>query len=122
MLCNVKGWFPFLAEAFLLKGVHLMKMKTAGIAVLSVFCMFCGWLIVDAVVHHPQQTKQLIGKVVPLAAELNETETPADTSVERGEEVITAAPVVYPQLSATNTRQQLITLGALYDEIERSSD
>jgi YidC/Oxa1 family membrane protein insertase len=99
-----------------------MKMKTAGIAVLSVFCLFCGWLIVDAVVHHPQQTKQLLGKMVPLAAELNETKTPADTSVERVEEVITAAPVVYPQLSAANTTEQVVTLGALYDEIERSSD
>ena len=59
-----------------------MKMKTAGIVVLSVFCLFCGWLIVDAVVHHPQQTKELLGKMVPLAAELNETETPAGTSVE----------------------------------------
>ena len=99
-----------------------MKMKTAGIAVLSVFCLFCGWLIVDAVVHHPQQTKQLLGKMVPLAAELNETKTPADTSVEMVEEVITAAPVVYPQLSAANTSEQVVTLGALYDEIERSSD
>jgi YidC/Oxa1 family membrane protein insertase len=103
-----------------------MKIKTAGIAVLSVFCLFCGWLIVDAVVHHPQQTKQLLGRVVTLAAELDETEanteSPVETPTERIAEVITAAPVVYPQLAATNTSEQIITLGALYDEIERSSD
>ena len=103
-----------------------MKIKTAGIAVLSVFLLFCGWLIVDAVVHHPQQTRQLLGKVVPLAAELDETEAIAEVPVEIPAqpvaEVITAASVVYPQLSATNANKKIITLGAVYDEIERTSD
>ena len=99
-----------------------MKMKTAGIAVLSVFLLFCGWLIVDAVFHHPQQTKALLGKVVPLAAELDETESPVEVAAEPVAEVITAAPVVYPQLSATSAKGQTITLGAVYEEIERSDD
>jgi YidC/Oxa1 family membrane protein insertase len=99
-----------------------MKMKTAGISVLSVFLLFCGWLVVDAVVHHPQQTKQLLGKVVPLAAELDETEAIAEAVAEMEAEIITAAPVVYPQLAAINAKEQIVTLGAVYDEIERFDD
>ncbi|MHC4784022.1 MAG: hypothetical protein ACYTE0_13385, partial [Planctomycetota bacterium] len=99
-----------------------MKMKTAGIAVLSVFLLFCGWLIVDAVFHHPQQTKALLGKVVPLAAELDETEPPVEVAAEPVAEVITTAPVVYPQLSATSAKGKTVTLGAVYEEIERSAD
>ncbi|MHC5000778.1 MAG: YidC/Oxa1 family insertase periplasmic-domain containing protein, partial [Planctomycetota bacterium] len=99
-----------------------MKMKTAGIAVLSVFLLFCGWLIVDAVFHHPQQTKALLGKVVPLAAELDETEPPVEVAAEPVAEVITTAPVVYPQLSATSAKGKTVTLGAVYEEIERSDD
>ncbi|MEN8128030.1 MAG: YidC/Oxa1 family insertase periplasmic-domain containing protein [Planctomycetota bacterium] len=99
-----------------------MKMKTAGIVVLSAFCLLCGWLVVDAVVHHPQQAKQLLGRVVPLAGELDETETPAPTPAEPAAEVITNAPVVYPQLTATSTAEQTVTLGAVYDEVKRFDD
>ncbi|MCD6175422.1 MAG: YidC/Oxa1 family insertase periplasmic-domain containing protein [Planctomycetes bacterium] len=103
-----------------------MKIKTAGIAVLLVFCLLCGGLVVDAVLDHPQRAKQLIGRVVPLAAEVDETkattEVPTEEPIETVAEVITAAPVVYPQLSATNTNEQIITLGAVCDEIERFDD
>ncbi|OQY07689.1 MAG: hypothetical protein B6I25_01105 [Planctomycetales bacterium 4572_13] len=103
-----------------------MKIKTAGIVVLSVFFLLCGGLIIHSVVSHPQQAKRLLSKVVPLAAELDETEAISEVSVEAPAEpvaeIITAAPVIYPQLSATNTNEQIITLGATYDEIERFDD
>ncbi|MHC5147109.1 MAG: hypothetical protein ACYSOK_08465, partial [Planctomycetota bacterium] len=99
-----------------------MKMKTAGIAVLSVFGLLCGGLIVNAVLDNPQRAEQLIGRVVPLTAEVDEAEAPADAPSEPVAEVITTAPVVYPQLAATSAAEQTVKLGALYDEIERTDD
>ncbi|MHC4951925.1 MAG: YidC/Oxa1 family insertase periplasmic-domain containing protein, partial [Planctomycetota bacterium] len=100
-----------------------MKMKTVGITVLAVFTLFCGWLIVDAVVHHPQQAKQLVSRMVPLASELNELDAaPAAVPAEIATETISNAPVKYPHLSAANIEEQTIKLGALYPELERSED
>ena len=103
-----------------------MKIKVAGITAVSVFLLFCGWLVVDAVIQHPRQAKQLLGRVVPLTGEINETEqvpagTPAETDVEPAPQVITAAPVEYPQLLAVSADPQTVTLGAVYDEIKRFS-
>ena len=57
-----------------------------------------------------------------MAAELDATESPVEVAAEPAAEVITTAPVVYPQLSATSAKGQTITLGAVYEEIERSDD
>jgi YidC/Oxa1 family membrane protein insertase len=104
-----------------------MKMKTAGITFISIFLLFCAWLIVDAAVHHPQQAKRLLGRMVPLSGELKEDEqtsvdTASEPAAETTPEVITAAPVQYPQLSAITAKEQTVTLGELYDEIKRSDD
>jgi YidC/Oxa1 family membrane protein insertase len=100
-----------------------MKMKFAGITFLSIFVLFCGWLIVDAAIHHPQQVKHLLGRMVPLTGELNENETPVPTPpVEPAAKIITNAPVIYPQLTATSAAEQTVTLGATYDKIERFKD
>ena len=100
-----------------------MKMKTTFVACLILFCGFCGWLIVDAVVHHPQQAKQLVSRMVPLASELNELDAaPAAVPAEIATETISNAPVKYPHLSAANIEEQTIKLGALYPELERSED
>ena len=104
-----------------------MKMKTVGITFVSLFVLLCGWLIVDSVVHHPQQAKQLLGRITPLTGEMNESEqtpvdTPAETVVEATPEIITAAPVQYPDLSAVNAEKQTVKLGALYPEVKRTDD
>ena len=99
-----------------------MKIKTAGIAVLLVFLLLCGGLVVDAVFHHPQQTKALLSRVVPLAGELTDTEVIPEKEIEPVAEIITAAPVIYPQLAASNNTEKIITLGADYDKIERFDD
>jgi YidC/Oxa1 family membrane protein insertase len=99
-----------------------MKMKTAGIAVVSVFCLFCGWLVVDAIVHHPQQARQLFNRMVPLAGQLDEAESVTQETVEPVVEVITSAPVVYPTLSAVSAAEQTVMLGAVYESIERFDD
>jgi len=101
-----------------------MKMKTAVIACLIVFCGFCGWLVVDVVVHHPQQTKHLLGRMVPLAGQLNENEAPpAAVPAETPVITVTNAPIKYPQLIAAGPEnEQIVTLGAVYDDIERTDD
>jgi len=103
-----------------------MKMKTAGIAVLSVFLLLCGALVVDAVLDHPQKAKQLFGRVVPLTSELDKTEAepeiPAEVPAETTEETVAAAPVVYPQLTAPRGSEQTVTLGATYEDIKRFDD
>ena len=100
-----------------------MKMKTTFVACLILFCGFCGWLIVDAVVHHPQQAKQLVSRMVPLASELNELDAaPAAVPAETPTETISNAPAKYPQLSAPRGSEETVTLGAVYDEIERFDD
>ena len=103
-----------------------MKIKTAGIAVISLFFLLCGWVVVDSAVRHPQQAKKLLSKVIPLAAEVNETRAvngiPQETFSETTEEIIAAAPIVYPQLSAVNNKEQTVTLGTTYHETERFDD
>ena len=67
----------------------------------------------------------MLGRMVPLAGELNEAETAPEPAVEVKEKtrvVMTAAPVVYPQLSAVSAAEQTVTLGAVYDDIERTDD
>ena len=99
-----------------------MKMKTVVVAGLAIFSLLCVVLVADAVLDHPQQAKQLFSKVVPLVAELDETDAPTETPAEPVAEIITAAPVIYPQLSASNDTEKVITLGVAYDEIERFDD
>ncbi|MHC5146648.1 MAG: YidC/Oxa1 family insertase periplasmic-domain containing protein, partial [Planctomycetota bacterium] len=57
-----------------------------------------------------------------LTAEVDEAEAPADAPSEPAPTVITAAPVVYPQLAATSAAEQTVKLGDLYDEVERTDD
>ena len=99
-----------------------MKMKTAVLIGLSVFCIFCAALVVDAVFHHPQQTKNLLGRIVPLASE---ADTAAETETESVETTVIQKPaedIVYPQLIAKNNKSKTVTLGAVYPEIERTDD
>ena len=105
-----------------------MKMKTAGITFISLFVLFCGWLIVDSVVHHPQQAKQLFGRMVPLASEMEESEqapveASAEAAAEETQETVTIAPVKYPRLIAKGPKEtQTVTLGATYEDIKRFDD
>ncbi len=100
-----------------------MKFKTGVIVALSVFCLFCVALVIDAVFHHPQQTKELLGRIVPLAGE---TEPSSDAELQQqATEAEAKAPVeaiVYPKLTATNAKLQTKILGAVYDEVKRNDD
>jgi len=89
---------------------------------LSVFCIFCAALVVDAAFHHPQQTKDLLGRIVLLTSEAEmTTETEAEPTVTDAAQK-PAEDIVYPQLIAKNSDPQTVTLGAVYPEIKRTDD
>ncbi len=99
-----------------------MKFKTGVIIGLSVFCLLCTVLIVDAVFHHPQQTKNLLGRVIPLASE---TEMPAAEIQQQTTRTIAKASadnIVYPQLTASNAELQTKSLGMMYEDVKRTDD
>jgi YidC/Oxa1 family membrane protein insertase len=100
-----------------------MKARTALIVSVSAFCLLCAGLLVQAMLDHPQQAKNLLRRIVPLAGQANieapaeavEADQPDTPAVSEAAETI-----VYPRLNATSTAPQTVTLGALYDTIERT--
>ena len=105
-----------------------MKLKTAVIVSVSVFCVFCTILIIDAVFHHPQQTKNLLERVIPLASEAAipaDAETDTARSQQQPTEADAEAPaenIVYPRLTASNAELQTKSLGMVYEEVKRTDD
>ncbi|MHC5083455.1 MAG: YidC/Oxa1 family insertase periplasmic-domain containing protein, partial [Planctomycetota bacterium] len=108
-----------------------MKIKTAVIAGISVFCLCCVGLVVDSAMDNPAQAKAIMSRVVPLAAGEAE-EKPAIQAapqevkeIEEAAEVITTEKVItYPQLSATSDKLKTASLGEVYpiEDTKRTDD
>ncbi|MBL7215307.1 MAG: YidC/Oxa1 family insertase periplasmic-domain containing protein [Phycisphaerae bacterium] len=103
-----------------------MKTKIAVIVGLSVFCIFCAVLITDAMFHHPQQTKNMLRRVVPLASEADTGTEAAPPEMTEPDAIAvtqkTAETITYPQLSATSAKLQTVALGKVYGQIKRTDD
>lgn len=103
-----------------------MKMKTAAMLSVSVFCILCAALIGDAVLHHPQQTKDLLGRIVPLASQADaESETIQAPAATPEKTTVVTQPketIVYPRLNAVNATAQTVKLGEIYPEVKRTDD
>lgn len=104
-----------------------MKAKTAVVIGLLFFCILCAVLIGDAVFHHPQQTKELLGRLAPLASQAEgEADIESDAAdaapQEEGLTLTQGETVVYPRLTAQSAAAETVKLGAVYPEVERTDD
>lgn len=94
----------------------------ATIAIISaVFFGLCAWMVVDAAVHHPLQTKVLLSRIVLLAGQVEDAGEPAGAGdVPSANDI--QEPTAYPEAAAVSGRERTAVLGALYEDIKRSDD
>jgi YidC/Oxa1 family membrane protein insertase len=96
-------------------------MKTAVFAGVVIFCVTCGLVLLGQIGQQKNIDKESLVTLAQTAQAQAAQETPA--AAEQSAPAGTAsASVQYPQLAARNAEEQTVTLGAIYDRIERTGE
>jgi len=103
-----------------------MRMKTAVVAGVAIFCGTCGLVLLGQFGQQKQISNDSLVALAQSAETTSEQQTGAGAQVDAEQgapaEVNRTAPVTYPHLAAKNAQEQTVRLGAIYDTIERTSD